>query len=101
LAFIFFPGQVIFGPFMEFIDFQSLIHHQGKFNYEIWKKAVFRGVQGIFCGFIALSISVDPKYALTEDFINKPFFYKLAFIIWAVQGTMWTFYTGFCWMEAV
>ena len=45
---------------------------------------------------------VDPAYTISHEFIHdeRGFFYKAWANMWTMQWQIWTYYCGFCWMEA-
>jgi len=109
LSYMFFCGQSITGPFTEFTDFSNFINLRGHYShlqrFESWPYAFTRYFHGITCAVVTLTITtyiVDPAYTITLAFVNdeRGFFYKAWANMWAMQWQIWTYYCGFCWMEA-
>jgi hypothetical protein len=111
LAYMWFPGSTI-APFHEFATFDDFIHLRGRFaslkSFETWPAAFKRFTQGWLCVIVMVGIIpvyLIPKgrdYVISDEYVNMEgnFLFKAYYQIMTVKGEMWTYYVGFCFMEA-
>jgi len=105
LAYIYFCGASISGPWYEYRDFNDLINLQGDYSKGIpstWRAALTRYLTAWSCvAFGSFFAYFFPyKYMLTDEFDNHSLLWKIFFTCGNVKSVMYVKYMiGWCLME--
>lgn len=110
-AYLLFPASAISGPFFEFRPFDEFINLRGKYGKltptQCWAPAVKRFVQGFICIAITVGFPLVFGTPSRDTIISGEFetneasvFYKIYAMSVMCHNEMWTYYVGFCFMEA-